>query len=95
MSIRTHLDERFTPQRFGEEEVLFVLGGQAAGIRAPVREMTGKLYVDDAGIGHGDRYEIRRIKTQNGPMRALVVTTITDEQAIEEYLAFCRKPRPH
>ena len=78
--MRTHIEELYMPQSF-PEEMLLVLGGHAEGLRAPVDEMTGKVYIAPEGLCNGDRYEIRRVRTHHGPMRALVVTSISDAEA--------------
>jgi hypothetical protein len=88
--MRTRIEELYLSQRF-REEVLIILGGHAAGLYAPVVDMTGKRLIDPVGVG--ERYEVRRIQCRNGPVRALVATTMSDVEASRDYLGFILCPR--
>lgn len=70
-----------------EPRLIRVVGGDADGIIAPAKSKWGEIYVDPSGHGLADRYEVRTLTVNGSKVEALVLKSLTKEEAERIYIA--------
>ena len=74
-----------------EPKLLRVIGGGAEGVIAPAKAGRVAIAVDPSGHGPTDAYEVRPLHVDGSDVDVLVLTTLSDEEAVRRYLALLEK----